>query len=343
MHGKLFMIKKIIPAVIILAAAAGIWLLYGKTDSNYYEKEFFAMDTVMTLKAWGKNAKPAVEAAEAEVERLERLLSVTREDSEIYALNKNGVGLVSEDTAALVSEAKALYERTGGAEDISVYPILRLWGFTTSSYRVPSTEEIKETLKTVGLDHIKISGHQVTLEPGTQIDLGSIAKGYASDKIVEIFKQYQLDSAIISLGGNVMTYGRKDGTDDWRVGIEDPENQDEYVGVLTVSQKAVTTAGSYQRYFEENGKRYSHIFDPSTGYPADSGLKSVTIVSDSGILSDGIDTPLFVMGLDKAADFWRKSNDFEAVFIDNNGKIYITEGLKNAFSDCTAGYTVIKR
>lgn len=343
MHGKLLMIKKIIPAVIILAVVAGVWLLFGKNNNNYYEKDFFAMDTVMTLKAWGKNAKPAVEAAEAEVERLERLLSVTREDSEIYTLNKNGSGLVSEDTAALVSEAKALFTRTGGAEDISIYPILRLWGFMTSSYRVPSGEEIKETLKTVGSERIRITGRQVTLGQGAEIDLGSIAKGYASDKIAHIFEQYHIESAIISLGGNVMTYGRKDGTGDWRVGIEDPEKQDDYVGVLTVSQKAVTTAGSYQRYFEENGKRYCHIFDPSTGYPADSGLKSVTIVSDSGTLSDGIDTPLFVMGLDKAIAFWRNSNDFEAVFIDNDGKIYITEGLKDAFSDCAAGYTVIER
>lgn len=337
------MIKKIIPALIIVAALAGAWLLFNRTDYNYFEKEFFAMDTVMTLKVWGKNAKPAVEAAEAEVDRLERLLSVTREDSEIYRLNQSGSGLVSEDTAALINEAKALFTRSGGAEDISIYPILRLWGFTTSSYRVPSGEEIKETLKAVGSDRIKISGLQVTLAQGTEIDLGSIAKGYASDKIVRIFEQYHIDSAVISLGGNIMTYGKKDRTADWRVGIEDPDHQDEYVGVLTVSQKAVTTAGSYQRYFEENGKRYCHIFDPSTGYPADSVLKSITIVSNSGTLSDGIDTPLFVMGLEKAADFWRNSDDFEAVFIDNNGKIYITEGLKDTFSDCTAGYTVIKR
>ena len=344
-HADMKTFKKFLPYILVAVVFIVVgWLLINRQqDGDLYSKQFFAMDTIMDFKVWGKDAKPATEAAEAEIDRLEKLLSTNRDSSEVAKLNKNSSGRVSGDTLAVIKLALNVGTRTGGAEDITMYPITRLWGFTTGKYRVPSDGEIKKTLKYVGPKHIKISGNTVTLDPGSEIDLGSVAKGYAADKVIDIMKRYSVSSAVISLGGNIGTYGKKDGTGDWRVGVEDPAHPDQYAGILTVGQKAVTTAGNYQRYFDAGGKRYCHIFDPATGYPASNGLASVTIVSDSGTFSDGIDTPLFVMGLDNAINFWRKSNDFEAVFIDTNGKIYVTEGLKNSFSDCPNGFSVISR
>jgi len=342
---RLLMKKWMIPAVAgsLTLAVIAVLLVRSMSGNSEYERQFFAMDTIMSIKAWGRDAEPAVEAAQAEVERLEQQLSVTLEGSEIYTLNQDGEAQVSEETLGLIQSALEIGVETGGAEDITLYPISRLWGFTTDQFRIPTDGEIQETLLLTGPEHIHISGNDIQLDEGTELDLGSIAKGYAADRILEIFESYQVTGGILSLGGNVATYGRKENGGDWSVGIQDPDDAEGYVGVLSVGDKSLTTAGTYQRYFEENGTRYCHIFDPATGYPADSDLKSVTIVSDSGILSDGIDTPLLIMGLDKAVEFWRSCDNFEVVMIDSDGSIYVTQGLQDSMTDCPAGFTVITR
>ena len=154
---------------------------------------------------------------------------------------------------------------------------------------------------------------------------------------MDIFKDYKVDSGLVNLGGNVQAYGTKPDGSNWRVAIQNPNNTEDYIGVLSIADKAVITSGGYERYFEQDGKTYHHIIDPSTGYPAENGLISVTIVSDDGTLADGLSTSLFIMGKDKAVEFWKShSDEFDAVLEADDGTLYVTEGIKDSFtSDST--------
>ena len=166
-----------------------------------------------------------------------------------------------------------------------------------------------------------------------KIDLGGIAKGYTSSRIMDIFKENGITSGLVNLGGNVQALGTKTDGSNWRVAVQSPDDTEDYLGVLSIRDKAVITSGGYERYFEQDGVTYHHIIDPKTGYPAENGLVSVTIVSSDGTLADGLSTSLFIMGEEKAAEFWKAhSNEFEAIFATDDGTIYVTEGLKDSFT-----------
>ena len=166
-----------------------------------------------------------------------------------------------------------------------------------------------------------------------KIDFGGIAKGYTSSRIMQIYKKCGVTSGLVSLGGNVQLLGAKPDGSAWKVAVESPDEDGNYLGILQAKDKAVITSGGYERYFEKNGKKYHHIIDPATGYPAENGLVSVTIVSSDGTLADGLSTSLFIMGEEKAAEFWKAhSNEFEAIFATDDGTIYVTEGLKDSFT-----------
>ena len=168
---------------------------------------------------------------------------------------------------------------------------------------------------------------------GMKIDLGGIAKGYTSSRIMDIYKENGISSGLVNLGGNVQALGTKTDGTKWKIAVQSPDDTEDYLGILSVQDKAVITSGGYERYFEQDGVTYHHIIDPKTGYPAESGLVSVTIVSKDGTLADGLSTSLFIMGEEKAADFWRKhKDDFDAILMSDNGTLYVTEGLENDFS-----------
>lgn len=310
-----------------------------KDGLTYAEVDVYAMTTPMQLKAYGDRAPEAVQAAAEEIVRLDRLLSVGNPESEIGVINAEGKGQVSADTLAMLKKAVRVHERSEGALDISVYPMMELWGFTTEKYRVPSQEEIERLLPLVDQDLMEIEekeeGALVRLSEGQGIDLGAVAKGFTSERVAEIFKSYGLESGLIYLGGNVQCLGSKPGGADWRIGIQDPGNSMGMIGVLAVSGKAVITSGAYERFFkdEETGKTYHHILDPSSGYPAETGVSSVTIVSPDGTLADSLSTACFVMGLDKSVEYWRQyGDDFEMIIMDEEGLIHLTEGLEQTFA-----------
>lgn len=288
-----------------------------------------AMDTYMKITAYGCGSETMTEARR-ELQRLDAALSVTDEGSEIFALNRDGEADLSPEASDLLAEAVKLCRETNGALDISIYPVTRAWGFTADEYRVPPQSEIDELLRLVGYENININGNRAELPDGVMIDLGSVAKGYAADRLAEILKADGVKSAILDLGGNIQLIGGNPDGSGWRVGVKDPVG-DGSIGVLTLKDKAVVTSGGYERYFEQDGEIYWHIIDPSTGRPADSGLISVTVVGDSGTRCDGLSTALFVMGLDKSADFWRKNGGFEAIFVTKEGEIWVTEGLGDCF------------
>lgn len=292
---------------------------------------FFAMDTAMDFTVYGDAA--LLDEAETLIGSLEEQVSVTDEHSDIYAIDHTGSGSLSGNAAELMEQALELCRRTGGALDISVYPIVQAWGFTTGSYQVPDEETIQSLLPLVDYTQIQYDAATgvVTLPEGMEIDLGSVAKGYAGQLAAQMLREHGVQSALLNLGGNVQTVGTKPDGSPWQIGIKDPQGEDAMM-VLSVEDQAVVTSGGYERYFEQDGQTYWHIMDPFTGRPADSGLLSVTIVGDEGVVCDGLSTALFVMGLEKAADLWAQSGDFEAVFVTASGEVYITEGLRDHFA-----------
>ena len=292
---------------------------------------FFAMDTMMDFTIYGESG--LIDQSESLIASLESLVSVTDANSELYAINQTGSGTLTGKASSLMEQALEICRRTDGALDLSIYPIVRAWRFTTGSYQVPDETEIQALLPLVDYRKIQYDAatDTVTLPEGMEIDLGSVAKGYAGQLAAQMLRNSGVQSALLNLGGNVQTVGAKPDGSPWQIGIKDPQGEAAMM-VLSVEDQAVVTSGGYERYFEQDGKTYWHIMDPSTGHPADSGLLSVTIVGKQGIICDGLSTSLFVMGLEKAADLWAQSCDFEAVFVTASGEVYITEGLQDRFA-----------
>ncbi len=307
-----------------------------------YETEFFAMDTVMTMHLYGEDLEAQARRLIFDINDLDAALSVTRPESEVYRLNSGETIIPSRSFLDLTVRTMALCARTDGCLDPTVYPIVKLWGFTTGQYHVPTEEEIAEALAFCGVEHTHLQGGRFSLDEGSSLDFGAVAKGYASELCANQLTEAGV-SGILALGGNIQTVGSKPDGSPWRVGITDPADPSRSVAVLNLTgSHAVVTSGGYQRYFEEDGQRYSHIMDPATGQSARAGLSSVTIVADSGFLADGLSTALYVMGPEKAEAFWRDSDDFECVLITDDGKMLVTEGLADKI-ETDIGFTVIKR
>ena len=295
------------------------------------EISFFAMDTYMTIRAWGVDDDDLAAAQEL-VDDLESRFSTTDDSSEIAILNASGCNELSAETLGLLNRALELCELCQGYLDITIYPVVKAWGFTTGDYRVPAAAELTELLKLVDWRQVSLSDHLVSLPEGVQVDLGSIAKGYAGDRIIELLRSSGAEHALLDLGGNIQTLGTKPDGSDWRIAVKDPE-KDSIVGVLAVSNRAVITSGGYERYFiADDGELYWHIMDPASGYPARNGLISVSVVGDEGAYCDALSTALFVMGEEKAIDFWLQRGDFDMVLIREDGTILITPDLAESFT-----------
>ena len=285
--------------------------------TDYGRLDIFAMDTVMTLQVYGPNAEEDLSAIS-------------------YEINHSGGApvQVGEDALYLATLAQELGDRTGGALDVTMYPVVKLWGFTTSEYHVPSETEINEVLARVDYTALDISEADMTLAlpDGMEMDLGAIAKGYAGERAADLLRERGVTTALLNMGGNVQTVGAKTDGSPWRIGIQDPNgDHGAYLGVLEVIDQAAVTSGGYERYFEQDGVTYWHIMDPHTGAPARSGLTSVTIVGDKGGLCDGLSTSLFVLGREKAMDYWRTYGGFEAILVEDR-EVWITGGLADSFA-----------
>lgn len=338
---------------VLTAAGICIGILILTEGSRYFvqnqkcQKQLFAMDTYMEFTAYGKNSEKAVDAAIEEVQKLDAMLSAENSKSEVYALNEQGNLQATDDLAELILRGKEIYQETDGLFDDTIYPVMKLWGFPTGNYHVPTAAEVQKKLALVDGNKVEIQTRDsdekgrdskekanfVTLGADQQIDFGGIAKGYTGQKLAELFQEYGVSSALVSLGGNIQAIGTKPDGSSWKVGIRDPKGgQQDYIGVLSVENQAVVTSGGYERYFEEDGKTYIHIINPRTGYPADGDLLSVTIVSKDGTLADGMSTALYIMGYEKACQFWRQHREeFNVILVTDDGKIHISENLKENF------------
>lgn len=300
-------------------------------DDTMAEQSIFAMDTYMNLRAYGKQAEESLALSCEKIGELERLFSVTKEGSDIWRINHaNGEFTeVSADTASILRTAIQIGEETQGALDITLYPVLKEWGFTTRNYQIPEKERLKMLLSYVDYRQIALQGTQVWIPKGVEIDFGALAKGYTSDRIVEILKENGVKSALINLGGNVHTIGTKPDGSLWKIGIRNPFESSGEMCIFSTADQAVITSGNYERYFVgEDGIAYWHILDAKDGYPADNGLVSVTIIGENGVYCDALSTALFVAGREEAAAYWRDKQDFEMILVTEEKKIFITEGIE---------------
>ena len=315
----------------LLLPALLLALLLSGCAAKPVQTEFYAMDTVMQLTLYGGEAQHAAQACEQEIYRLESLLSCRSPEAELARVNA-GQSEPGEETAALIRRALELSGKTGGAYDPTLGALTELWGFSTGNYRVPQPDEIRGCLDQCGTGLVRTDGDALHLSDGVQLDLGGIGKGYAAARLRTLLKQDGIGSAIVSLGGNVCAVGAKPDGSDWQVGLQDPENTAEIFGTVAVRDAAVVTSGGYQRWFESGGVRYHHILDPETGRPAESGLLSVSVVSADDTLADALSTALYVMGAERGAALWREGGlDFEAVWVQEDGTVLITEGLESAY------------
>ena len=231
-----------------------------KSSEEKQSRDIFAMDTYMTVTAYGEHASEAVDKAETEIKRLDGMLSTGNENSEVYKLNQNGEAVVSDDTAYLYERSEKIYKQTKGVFDISIYPVMDAWGFTTENYRIPAEDELSALLKNVDASKIQYDKKtkKITLPKNVKIDFGGIAKGYTSSRIMQIYKKCGVTSGLVSLGGNVQLLGAKPDGSAWKVAVESPDEDGNYLGILQAKDKAVITSGGYERYFEKNGKNYHH-------------------------------------------------------------------------------------
>ena len=313
-----------------------LWLLTGCVrQETVHSRQIFAMDTIMEFTVWGPGGEAALDKAEEEIHRLDDLLSTGNPDSKVSRLNREGGGTVSEDVGRLISASLDAYHSTGGIFDFTIYPLMELWGFPARDCRVPGEKEIADILPLVDASLVQFSGGILTLAEDQQMDFGGIAKGYAASRLMEIFQACGVTAGMVSLGGNVQTFGVKPGGSPWRIGIQDPNApRGNPLAVFETADRAVVTSGGYERYFEENGRTYSHILSPSTGYPVETDLASATVISADGVLADVLSTALYSMGLEAAIPYWRDAGvDFDMVLLTSSGTLYVTEGVGGLQTD----------
>ncbi len=288
-------------------------------------QSFTAMNTFMTVSLYSSSAKKSREVCtlvQKRIEELEGLLSTTLPFSEVYKINhsESQPSSLSPDLQSLLDFSLELYQKTGGAFNPALYPLIREWGFTTGDYKVPSQERIEKLLQ-----HTDFS--KLYEDEKIELDFGAVRKGYAADQALLILKENGIKSALLDFGGNIQALGSKPDGSLWKIGIKNPWDGG-VACALSLESKAVVTSGGYERYFEKDGEKYIHIFDPATGHPSQSDLESVTIICESGKYADALSTALFVMGSDVAVDWWRANPDFDFILITKSGSLLYSEGLE---------------
>lgn len=295
-------------------------------------EELYALDTIITINIYSGQME-AIDYAEAEIRRLESLLSVTDTNSDIYRINSNPDEFieVSDECFELIKTAVDISDATNGNFDITVYPAVSLWGFTTSEYKVPVKDEILEAKAKIGYNKIILDENtkSVKVPIGTSLDLGGIAKGYIADKAAEVLNQNGVTSALLNFGGNIRLIGSKPENEAFKIGIKAPFSEG-YFATLNAKDTTASTAGGYERYFEENGVRYHHILNPHTAAPSESDILSATVIGDSGAVCDALATASFVTGSKDIRSITTQYPDLSFILLTQN-EVYLSKALEDDF------------
>lgn len=313
-----------------------------KAKAPLKEEELYALDTIITMSVYSDNTE-AIDFAENEIKRLEGLLSVTNSDSDVNKINDSAGSFVrvSDECFELIKTAKEVSEATSGFFDVTVYPAVKLWGFTSSSYKVPTDSELLEVKSLIDYNKIEIdeSTKSIRIPEGTSLDLGGIAKGFIADKAAEALKNQGVESALLNFGGNIRLIGSKPQGESFKIAIKAPYKEG-YFAILKAEDITASTAGGYERYFEENGKRYHHILNPFTASPAESNVLSATVIGKSGEVCDALSTAAFVMGTEGIGDLTSKYEDYSFIILTEDC-VYVSKAIFDAF-ELTENFETLK-
>ncbi len=320
--------KRTLPALLIFLLLA---LFSGGCSQATISGDYFALDTMISITLYDTRDAAILQQCWDRIDELEDMLSRTRAESDIYRINhaQGKPVAVQPETAQLLAKALDICEKSQGALDITIGPVTELWDFKSPSPQLPEDDALAEAVACIGYDRVSLSGDTVTLPQGMALDLGAIAKGYIADELAATLRQAGCESALLNLGGNVLTLGNKPGRDAWIIGIRDPEGSaaQALLNLQLEGSKAVVTSGIYERGFTLQGRRYHHLIDPETGWPADNGLASVTIVAGSSALADGLSTACFILGPEDGLALLERYEDVEALFLMQDGSYRATDGL----------------
>ena len=323
-HPRIRSLCSLIPALFLVP-----FMHVGAKAADPISRMGFYFDTVITVTIYDSEDESLLDDCFSLMQHYENTLSRTREGSDVWNINHSAGAPVevSDDTVDIIKKALHYCEITDGAFDITIAPVVSLWDFhEDSDHHIPSEADLKEAVSHVDYRMIGIEGSTVTLsDPQGAIDLGAIAKGYISDGIRDFLISEGCGSALISLGGNIMSVGTKPDGSPWKIGIRRPfgETAMDLIDVVAVLHGSVITSGTYERYFIEDGVLYHHILDPDTGYPVQNDLTSVSILSDNGADGDALSTTCFILGREKGMELIESLDGIEAMFItDEEEKIY---------------------
>lgn len=323
-------IKTICKSLLIILSAFLLFRCGG--DANLTDSRYL-MDTIVTLQL-PSGSETALESAFELAKQIENSISRTMGGSDVYRFNNGERGFsLNPHTAGVVKTALDIYKLSGGAYDPTIEPLVTLWNITGGDAVIPSDAEIAEAMAKVDAGKLSFeNGVLLCTDSETSLDLGGVGKGYACQAVCEYLVSAGVPYGVVSFGGNVGVFGQKPEGGDWKIGVRDPDDSAGVVGYLYIDSGYVSVSGDYERYFELDGVRYHHILDPSTGYPARSGLRSVAVWSYNGAEADALSTALFVMGAEASLELYESGViGFEAVFITGSGEIITTTGLADIF------------
>ncbi|WP_430883690.1 FAD:protein FMN transferase [Fusibacter sp. JL216-2] len=302
-----------------------------KKDS--YERSEFVLGTIVTVKLFEDGSEAILDKVFERMTEIENHMSFNSSQSEVISINdaagKNPVQ-VSEDTYDVIDTAIKFASQSEGQFDPTIGPLVKLWGIGSEGAAVPSDRDREKALELTDWNEVELNGYEKSVylkKEDMMLDLGAIAKGYASDEVVRILKEASVSRAIINLGGNVYAYGEKADGSPWRIGIQNPFSaRGEYIGIIELKNKSVVTSGIYERFFEADGKKYHHLLNTETGFPIENELASVTIISESSINADAMSTILFSEGVEGGLAYLEKYHpEVDAVFITKDKDVYSTD------------------
>lgn len=324
---------------IIVLVVCGLLCLLGCQQTQTQapiSRSGFALDTAVSITVYEtseERAETALSLCFEELKRLEQLLSVTNQASDIYRLNHAGGQpvAIAKETEEVLRLSQSVSVASNGAFDVTIRPVVSLWDFSADSPVIPDAEKLKQAVQQVDYHHLTVESGSATLSMG-EVDLGGVAKGYIADCLRTLLEEQGITSALIDLGGNIVACGSKQG-EAWRIGIKNPQSTDTLCAVVTGTDLAVVTSGTYERGFTVNGVRYHHILHPQTGMPVQNTLASVTVVCQNSALADALSTACFVLGESEALTLLSAYEEVEALFVRQDGTRYATSGLSYAVSD----------
>ncbi len=322
---KKYITKLMITCILVASALS---LASCDTSENISKIDFFAFDTYISVTAYDCDDS-ILAGVEELVRSYESKISVTKEDSQVSLFNQNKKANFDSDISCLLEKSLDACKQTQGYFDITVYPAVKRWGFFDDELYIPTPSELKDLAYKIDYRKIESNGDIYTTTSDCEIDLGGCAKGYIGDKCADYLVEHNVTSAVINLGGNVRVLGRKNDDSKYNIAIESPDKY-EYIAYINAEDTSIVTSGAYERNFvDEAGNIYHHLIDPFTAAPAQSDIKSVSIICDDGTLADCLSTALFVMGSQKAIEFSNMHDNFGAVILMNDDTVFVSENMKN--------------